>query len=185
MADARDVFSVLTLDHEEVKAILAELVAAPPDKPQETKDLAERLVIEESKHEAVEEMHFWPAVQERVPGGEELTKQALKQEDEGKEVLEKLRKATPGDGEFAKLVAAFSQAGHEHIAFEEEQVWPKLRAVLTPEEANEMGAKLQEAKENAPTRPHPNAPSSPGAQKAAGPVAGLLDKARDALGNRR
>jgi hypothetical protein len=56
------------------------------------KKMVEQLVIEESKHEAVEEMYFWPAVREMLPGGDKLGGTAIGREQEGKEVLDKLDK---------------------------------------------------------------------------------------------
>ncbi len=70
------VFEVLSRDHEEVKQMLSEFEKGPtaadgasPDQLARRKKMAETLVIEESKHEAVEEMYFWPAVRDRLPDG--------------------------------------------------------------------------------------------------------------------
>jgi hypothetical protein len=150
----------------------------------ERKKLAEQLVIEESKHEAVEEMYFWPAVREYLPNGDELADTAIGQEQEGKEVLTKLDKLDAGSAEFEKLLADFIRAGREHIAYEEKHVWPGLRNALSAEQAEELGGKLEAGKKTAPTRPHPHTPPSPGALKGAGPLAAAADKARDAMTNR-
>ena len=186
-----NVFDVLGRDHEEVKGMLAELEKGPTaasgadgDQLALRKKMAETLVIEESKHEAVEEMYFWPAVRERVPDGEQLASTATEQEQEGKEVLTKLDKADPGDAEFEQLLTTFIAAGREHISFEETQVWPLLRAELSEQEQNELGDKLEQGKKTAPTRPHPNTPPSPGVLKAAGPLAAAADRARDAATGR-
>ena len=148
------------------------------------KKLAEQLIIEESRHEAVEEMYFWPAVREHLPNGNELADTAIGQEDEGKEVLDKLEKLDTGDPEFENLLDEFIRAGREHIDYEETQVWPELRAALTAEQSQEIGSKMEAGKKTAPTRPHPRTPSSPGALKATGPVAAAADKARDAITHR-
>lgn len=175
-----DVFTVLGRDHLEVKGMLGELASGGADAGK----VAERLVIEESKHEAVEEMHFWPKVREKVPGGDQLADTALKQEQEGKEVLDQLRKAEPGDPEFARLVSTFAGAGEAHISYEETQVWPALRAVLSTEEALELGKQIESAKDKAPTRPHPGGPDSASGQKTVGAAAAAMDKVRDAVSDR-
>ena len=71
-----DVFDVLRQDHEEVKAMLAKLEAGPTAAAGATasqlegrKKLTEQVIIEESKHEAVEEEYFWPAVREQGAEG--------------------------------------------------------------------------------------------------------------------
>jgi len=184
-------FDVLARDHEEVKRMLTELELGPTaasganaDQRALRKKMVQRLVIEESKHEAVEEMYFWPMVRQHLINGDALADTALGQEQEGKEVLAKLDKLDAGTPEFEKLLANFIRAGREHIDYEESHVWPPLRRTLTQEQANELGGKLEAGKKTAPTRPHPHVPASPGALKSTGPAAAATDKARDAMTNR-
>ena len=186
-----DVFEVLSRDHEEVKRMLSEFEAGPTaaagasaDQLALRKKMAQTLVIEESKHEAVEEMYFWPVVRDRLPDGGRLADQANEQEQEGKEVLNSLDKSDADDPQFEELLGKFITAGREHIAFEETQVWPGLRAALSEAEAATLGNKLEQAKKTAPTRPHPGTPASPGVLKSAGPVAAAADRARDAVTGR-
>ncbi|HUN32003.1 MAG TPA: hemerythrin domain-containing protein [Trebonia sp.] len=185
------VFDVLARDHEEVKQMLAELELGPtavananPDQLALRKKMAQQLVIEESRHEAAEEMYFWPAVIERLEDGTDLANQALDQEQMGKAVLDRLDKLEPQDEEFEIQLAEFTSAGRAHIAFEEEVVWPGLRLALTLEEAGRLGEKVEKAKEKAPTRPHPKAPASPGVLKAAGPAVATVDRLRDTAAGR-
>jgi hypothetical protein len=44
-----------------------------------------------------------------------------------------------------------------------------------------MGAKVEQVKKMAPTRPHPSAPDEPPGDKLLGPVTGLFDRLRDAV----
>jgi hypothetical protein len=185
------VFEVLSRDHEEVKQMLSEFEKGPtaadgasPDQLALRKKMAETLVIEESRHEAVEEMYFWPTVRDRLPDGGRLADQATGQEQEAKQVLARLDKSGADDPEFEGLLGQFITAGREHIAFEETRVWPGLRSALTSTEAEELGEKLEQAKKTAPTRPHPGTPPSPGVLKATGPIAAIADKARDAVTGR-
>ena len=185
------VFEVLSRDHEEVKQMLSEFEKGPtaadgagPDQLARRKKMAETLVIEESRHEAVEEMYFWPAVRDRLPDGGRLADEATGQEQEAKQVLAWLDKSAADDPEFEKLLGQFITAGREHIAFEETRVWPGLRSALSRPEAEELGEKLEQAKKRAPTRPHPGTPPSPGVLKSSGPVVAAADKARDAVTGR-
>jgi hemerythrin superfamily protein len=185
------VFDVLGHDHDEVKRMLDELETGPTAATGASenglalrKKMAEQLVIEESKHEAVEEMYFWPAVRERVPDGDRLADTAIGQEQEGKEVLDKLDKAEAADPEFERLVTEFIKAAREHIGYEETQVWPLLRTALSAQEASDLGNQLEEAKKSAPTRPHPRTPASPGVLKKAGPAVAAADQFRDAASGR-
>jgi hypothetical protein len=185
------VFDVLAQDHAEVKRMLTELELGPTaatgadaDELALRKRMVQQLVIEVSKHEAVEEMYFWPAVRSHVTDGTDLANQAQGQEQEGKEVLAKLDKLAPEDEAFEAQLSQFITAGRAHIAFEETTAWPSLRANLTAAEADDLGRKLQVGRENAPTRPHPKTPASPGVLKTAGPAIAAADRLRDAATGR-
>jgi hemerythrin-like domain-containing protein len=185
------VFDVLAKDHQEVKDMLAELEKGPTAGSGATenqlalrKKMAQQLVIEESKHEAVEEMYFWPAVREHLEDGDDLANEAQQQEQEGKDILNQLDKANAEDTDFERLLAKFIKDGREHIAFEETRVWPGMRAALSAKQAEELGSKLETAKKTAPTRPHPNTPPKPGVLKTAGPAVAAADRIRDAATGR-
>ena len=153
------VFDVLSKDHQQVKRMLAELETGPTaatgaDVRQLTarKKMVEELIIEESKHEAVEEMYFWPAVRERHPSGDELADMAFGQEQEDKKVLDMLGKFDPGLPEFEDVLARFIKTVRAHIFFEETSVWPGLADVLSAQEAADLGQKLEQGKSAAGER---------------------------------
>jgi hypothetical protein len=102
-----NVFDVLAKDHEEVRRMLSELELGPTAATGATADqlalrqkMVEQLVIEESKHEAVEEMYFWPVVRSHLTDGDDLADQAQDQEQQGKFILDRLDKVIPEDEEF-------------------------------------------------------------------------------------
>jgi hypothetical protein len=184
-------FEVLAKDHEAVERMLSELELGPTaatgantDQLALRQKMVEQLVIEESRHEAVEEMYFWPAVRSRMSDGDELADQAEDQEQQGKFILDRLGTLSPEDEEFEAQITHFISAGRSHIEFEETVVWPSLLLALTAEEAADLGRELEEAKKTAPTRPHPNTPPSPGLLKTAGAAVAAADRLRDAVTGR-
>lgn len=186
-----DVFEVLRRDHIEVKQMLDELEAgsgpagpAGRDASELRKRMVQQLITEESKHEAVEEEYFWPVVRELVPEGDRLADQAIEQEQSAKYVLDDLLGYEPGEAKYEELLAGFIPEGRIHIDFEERQVWPELRKVISAEQARELGEKVEKAKAIAPTRPHPHIPPIPGILKAAGPGVAAADRVRDKLSGR-
>ena len=186
-----DVFQVLKKDHDEVKAMLAELQEGPRASTGATaeqlafrKRSVDAVIIEESKHEAAEQMYFWPAVKQLGPDGQRVAEAGLEQEAEADPVLADLDKLQPGDEGFEELLVAFTSAARAHIAYEEAHAWPLLRASITADEAQALGDQITQAKKLAPTRPHPHVPAQPGAVKSAGPVAGVADRLRDAVTGR-
>jgi hemerythrin superfamily protein len=186
-----DVYAVLGQDHAEVKQMLDTLEAGPTrkggastDQLEARKKLVEALIIAESKHEAVEEEFFWPVVNDLSGDGPTLAEQGTHQEQEAKVILDRLDKLDAADDDFEELVAAIIRDGRSHIAYEEEQVWPRLRDTLTESGAEKLGTQLLRAKDTAPTRPHPHVPPKPGVLKAGGPAAALTDRVRDKITGR-
>lgn len=188
-----DVFEVLGADHAQVKDMLVALEesqgyasAGETAKTVQSarQEVAKLLIIDSSRHEAAEEQYFWPTVRDRLPDGDQLADAAISQESEAKNVLARLDKLSSDDEEFSTLIAEFIPAARAHIAFEETQVWPSLRAALSSAEAEELGEKVRKAEDKGPTRPHPHTPASPAVLKTAGPVVAALDKLRDAVTGR-
>jgi hypothetical protein len=68
-----------------------------------------------------------------------------------------------------------------HVQEEEGELFPAIRQALSEEDLRELGERMERARSMVPTRPHPNAPTSPGAKAAAGPPVALIDRIRDAI----
>jgi hemerythrin-like domain-containing protein len=182
-----DALAFLRDDHVEVLAMLDELergpangrVAVTPVDLDQHKQLVMKLVMAESAHEAVEEQYFWPSVRHWLEPGKDLAAPALEQEQAAKRLLQRLDKLEPSDPNYADLLRQVIADGREHIAYEEEQVWPVVRERMASSELEELGEKMAKAKKTAPTRPHPNTPPKPGVLKTAGMAAAATDKLRD------
>ena len=72
----------------------------------------------------------------------------------------------------------------DHVADEEQEQFPQLRASVPRAELVEMAEKVEAAKKLAPTRPHPAAPNNQVFHKLVGPGVGLVDRLRDRLSGR-
>ena len=75
-------------------------------------------------------------------------------------------------------------AAREHIAYEQDVVWPRLAEKLSPAELDRLGERLETAKKVAPTRPHPATPPIGMVQKTMGLGVAVLDHVRDAVTGR-
>jgi len=147
------VFDILGEDHDEVERILARLESGPTaaggaDAQMLTlrEKTVEELIIRESRHEAIEEMHFWPAVRERHPRGDDLADTAAGQEQEVREVLGLLGWLDANMPEFENVLARYIKAGRDHFLFEETRVWPGLSQVLNARDAADLGQRLERAR---------------------------------------
>ncbi|WP_431238495.1 hemerythrin domain-containing protein [Mycolicibacterium aichiense] len=182
-----DALSFLRADHESVLGMFEVLDGAPAGSGAAQSGLGTmvtNLVIAESQHEAIEEQLFWPLVRKALDNGDELADAAIAQEQEGKKLLQRLEDGNPGEPDFHDALAEFIKAGREHIAFEQEQVWPLLHSAVGQAELEQLGQKLAVAKKIAPTRPHPDTPPSALVQQTMGTAAAIVDHARDALTGR-
>ena len=61
-----------------------------------------------------------------------------------------------------------SSRSGDHIAYEQEVMWPLVQGAVRHDDLVRLGDKLEAAKKIAPTRPHPDTPPSPGVSKTMG-----------------
>jgi hypothetical protein len=189
--DTHDAVTVLSRQHNQVKALLKQLQALPshtsggtPEQMSARKSIVDMITVRLSEHETIEEEHFWPAVRDMLPDGEDLADGALQQEQEGKDTLTELGRLEPENREFDELVEQLVSQLRTHVAYEE-KVFLQIREAVKPGDLDKLGHKLLSAKKRAPTRPHKHAPKRPGvAVTAAAAGAAAMDKARDAAGDR-
>ncbi|MGY4648619.1 hemerythrin domain-containing protein [Mycobacterium sp. URHB0021] len=182
-----DALTFLRQDHKSVLGMLEVLNDAPAGPGAESSGLSTmvtNLIIAESQHEAIEEQIFWPAVRDALEDGDALADNAIEQEQEGKKLLQRLEDGEPGEPDYQEALRQFVKAGREHIAYEQDVVWPLFQAAVTDEELMKLGEKLEAAKKIAPTRPHPDTPPNPAVLKSMGAATAVLDHARDAVSGR-
>ncbi|MGB9308694.1 MAG: hemerythrin domain-containing protein [Mycobacterium sp.] len=182
-----DALKFLRQDHESVLGMLEALDEAPSGSGAEISGLATivtNLVIAESQHEAIEEQYFWPAVRHALEDGDALADDAIRQEQDGKRLLQRLADGKPGEAEYREVLKEFVKAGREHISYEQDVVWPRFEAAVSREHLEKLGEQLERAKRIAPTRPHPNTPPNPTVLRTVGVGAALADHVRDAFTGR-
>jgi hemerythrin-like domain-containing protein len=180
-----DALTFLRQDHQSVLGLFETLDGAPSGSGAEASGLetmVNNLIIAESQHEAIEEQFFWPAVRDAL--GDAFADKAIEQEQLGKKLLQRLEDGKPGQPGYHAALEEFVKLGREHIAFEQEVVWPAVEQAISREDLEKMGEKLETAKKMAPTRPHPDTPPNPAVLKTVGMGAAVVDHVRDALTGR-
>lgn len=180
-----DALTFLRQDHTSVLGLFETLDGAPSGSGAQASGLettVNNLIIAESQHEAIEEQYFWPAVREAL--GDALADKAVEQEQQGKKVLQRLEDGKPGEPDYHEALQEFIKLGREHIAFEQEVVWPQVETAISRDELEKIGEKLEVAKKIAPTRPHPDTPPNPAVLKTMGMGAAVMDHVRDAFTGR-
>jgi hemerythrin superfamily protein len=174
----RDVLDLIAEDHEKFRTLFGEMNEAPAD---QRGDLFRHIVAELARHESAEEALVHPTLRDEVPGGEAHAESVLHEESEAEKQLSELEKMDPASTDF---VSRFQQIEREvltHANHEEREEWPRLREHLDLARRQDMGEAFQKLKDSGPTHPHPMTPQTPGVRAAAGPIAGMFDRARDAV----
>lgn len=177
-----DVVDVLTSDHREFLDLLAQIEHTPD--PAQRRDLADTVTAEVMRHAVAEEMFVYPAIEEHLPDGRQEVEEDKAEHEEIVQLMKRLEDADPASAQFLDIVRELQADLTEHIAEEEADQFPRLRAHVPHEKLVEMGTKVEAAKKLAPTRPHPSAPHSELFHKTLGPGVGLVDRLRDKLSGR-
>lgn len=177
MAQRQDAIQLLTTDHREVEELFAKLEAGTGDRH----DLVSSVVTELSKHDAVERGLLYPTLAEHVPGGQALAEQAIDEHQTVVVVLDRIDKSKDlSSSETSADLANLMSDVRRHVAEEEGEIFPKMRSAMSEDQLLELGDKISAEKGRAPTHPHPHAPASGTALRAAGMGAAAVDKVRDA-----
>lgn len=183
MAHDGDVIQVLTTDHREVEAMFGQLEALPVADPKR-RDIAADLIKELVRHSVAEETYVYPAVRDKLPGGDAIADKETAEHAEAERTMKDLEGLEPGDPRFDQLLGKLMAEIREHVADEEANLFPQLRAASTQAELDELAKKVNTIKQVAPTRPHPSAPDSPISHKLLGPATGMVDRVRDLFSGR-
>ncbi len=175
-----DVIRILLEQHVRIRELFDELATAPPDHRQAVfNELRALLAV----HETAEELVLRPV--SRKLTGESVADARSKEEQEANEMVAELETLEVSSTEFERKLAALRVAVEAHGDSEEREEFPAVVSQCDLDERRSMGDRLRPAESLAPTHPHPPAVGSATAQMSVGPIASLLDKARDALAGGR
>jgi hemerythrin superfamily protein/ribosome-associated toxin RatA of RatAB toxin-antitoxin module len=177
-----DVIDILVTDHREATDLLLQIRTATD--PSTRRDLTDQLISELVRHAVAEEMYVYPAMKEHLADGEAAVEHDIAEHKELEQTMKELEGVEPSDPRFTSLLTQLETILADHVADEETEQFPKLRASIPREQLVELGQKVQTAKKVAPTRPHPGAPNAELFHKVVGPGVGLVDRLRDRLTGR-
>ena len=174
-----DAITLLKADHQAVQRLFRTFEQAGPRARSTKSKTAKAIVRELSRHAAIEEQIFYPAVSHEVPDVANDVLESLEEHHVVKWLCAEIEKLTPDDERFTPKVTVLIESVRHHIREEEGGLFPNVRKALGRKRLAEIGEVMEKAKLLAPTHPHPKSPDTPPANLAAGVVAGVVDKARD------
>jgi hemerythrin-like domain-containing protein len=178
-----DVLDLLAEEHREAEQMLEEL-SSQDKQEHDPRELADRLTATLIRHSVAEEMYVYPAMRKHLEDGDAAVEHDICEHQELEEQLKRLEGLQPGDETWPEVIAALRETLVDHIADEENDHFPRLRAELPEDVLIDLRDKVEMAEQVAPTRPHPSAPHSELFHKIVGPGVGMVDRLRDALAGR-
>ncbi|MEN8822424.1 MAG: hypothetical protein ABF271_15105, partial [Abyssibacter sp.] len=85
------------------------------------------------------------------------------------------------DPDFDSLISRLRDDVIQHAEAEEHTEFPKIEQSVSPDKLESLASIYRAAEATAPTRPHPNGPTSAAGNLALGPLVAIADRARDAI----
>ena len=177
-----DAITLLKQDHRTVEALFARYEGGLDT--EEKRAVVDEIIRELSIHAAIEEQFLYPAMREAFPKGEDMAEEGIDEHGEVKETLSDLDGMDPSEPGFDPKVRSLIGDVRHHVEEEENEMFPNFQSAVSADRLEELGGLMERGKASAPTRPHPHAPSTPPGNLVVGPVAGAIDRARDAVSGR-
>jgi hemerythrin-like domain-containing protein len=177
-AKGRDAVALLKDEHKELEKLFKKFEDLGP-RAHKTRENTVATIIEMlSKHAGIEELVFYPEVRDRLEADDaEDVLEALEEHHVAKLLLSELEGMSSEDERFHAKVTVLIESVRHHVKEEEGELFVKVREEFTRTELQEMGARLEEARPAAPSRPHPYAPDEPPANVAANALTAPIDAA--------
>lgn len=176
-----DAITVLKDDHKNVEQLFRRFEKAGERAHVEKRNVVDRIVEALSVHAAVEEQVFYPVVRATVPGAEDHTLESLEEHHTVKWVLSELDSMSPEHERFDAKVTVLIENVRHHVQEEEQDLFPLVRSELGRDSLSDLGKVMAEARNSAPTRPHPRSPDTPPQNLVIGAVAGVADRIGDTV----
>ena len=142
-----DAIQLLTADHKSVKALFQafEKLKGHEDADDKKDELVQRICAELTVHATIEEEIFYPAVREGIDD-DDLMDEADVEHASAKDLIAQLEAASPGDDHYDAKVTVLGEMIDHHVKEEEGEMFPKARKVLSTEEAEILGTRMEQAK---------------------------------------
>ena len=138
-------FTLLKGDHKKVAGILEKIDATTERGVKTREELFTQLKTELDVHARIEETIFYPAL-ENADETRDITLEAFEEHRLVKQLLGELEAMDKGDEQWTARMTVLKEQIEHHVEEEEDDMFPKAKKVLSEAEAEELGTRLEEAK---------------------------------------
>ena len=135
-----DAIELLKQDHKKVEKIFADM-----DKKDARAKLFPELDRELSVHAEIEEKIFYPATKEAEPT-RDLVLESIEEHKQIKMVLADLEQADKSTDVWAAALKVLKEDVMHHVGEEEDKLFPKVRKVLSKQQLEDLGTRMEELK---------------------------------------
>lgn len=145
-----DAINLLTQDHRTVENVFQQFEqTSGRDKRRE---LVDTMIEELSIHATIEEQHFYPFLRD-LGLEQDSVEEAEHEHAKAKAVLAALTRLQPEDEHFEPMVRELIADVRQHVSEEENDLFPRLRDAASQDDLEQVGQRLEQAKQEAPTKP--------------------------------
>jgi hypothetical protein len=138
-------FEVLNADHEKVAGIMEKIDQSTERASKTREELFTQLKNELDLHAQIEEQIFYPALEDKEET-RDMTLEAYEEHDLVKQLLSELESEPKDDEKWTAKFTVLKENVEHHVEEEEGELFKKARSVLSKDEIEELGNRLQEAK---------------------------------------
>ena len=140
-----DAFNLLKSDHEKVAGILEKLEGTTERALKTREELFTQLKTELDIHAGIEEKIFYPVL-EKAEESRDITLEAFEEHRLVKQLLGELEAEVKDDEKWTAKFTVLKEQIEHHVEEEEGEMFKKARKVLSKEEIEELGARMEKAK---------------------------------------
>lgn len=140
-----DAFELLKSDHEKVAGLLEKIDGTTERALKTREDLFTQLKSELDVHANIEETIFYPVL-EKAEESRDITLEAFEEHRIVKQLLNELEAEAKDDETWTAKFTVLKENIEHHVEEEEGELFKKARRVLSKEEIEELGTRMEEAK---------------------------------------
>lgn len=140
-----DVFKLLKSDHEKVAGIMDKIEGTTERALKTREELFTQLKTELDIHAEIEEKIFYPVLK-KAEESRDITLEAFEEHRLVKQLLNELDAEAKDDEKWTAKFTVLKENVEHHVEEEEGEMFKKARKVLTKEEIEELGTRMEEAK---------------------------------------
>jgi hemerythrin superfamily protein len=139
-------FTLLKADHKKVAGILEKLDSTTERGVKTREELFRQLKTELDVHARIEETIFYPAL-EKSDETRDITLEAFEEHRLVKQLLGELQSLGKDEEEWTAKFTVLKENVEHHVEEEEGEMFTKARKVLSEEDAEALGTRMEKAKE--------------------------------------